>query len=160
MFDRENIELASKYYTSLNLVTFRTLLSDLKALAEAELVVCTFSSNVCRYVYELMQSKNDLIDPHFKIRSLDRHFYADSFNTFTKLAILNHEPKDAKEIEIKKGDIMSIFCSEDTKMENVGNLWNGYMKGTNLRTKKFGLFPAYKVINYYTRTKDLDKPTC
>lgn len=144
----------------MNRETFLRLLVDLYTLAEADFVVCTFSSNVCRFVYELMQGQNGLVDPHYRIRSLDRHFYADSFNTFTKLAVLDHKPQNSDEIEIKAGDILSIFCAEDSGLVNVGNLWNGYMKGMNIRTKKFGIFPSYKCITFYARTNDINKIDC
>ena len=126
-------------------------------MSHAEYVVCTFTSNVCRYVYELMQSQidNSQIDASFRIKSLDNHFYVDSFNTFTKIAIMDHMPKNSNELEIKKGDIIEFHCREPARHNKnlFCNLRNGYMKGINQRTDKKGILPAYKVVNYFTSPK-------
>lgn len=159
-YDKDNINSASKFAQEFNRETFLRLLVDIYTLSQADFVVCTFSSNVCRFVYELMQGQNGLVDPHYRIRSLDRHFYADSFNTFTKLAVLDHKPQNGNEIELKAGDLISILCTEGSELINVGSLWNGYMKGTNIRTKKSGLFPSFKVKTFYARTNSLPKNDC
>ena len=99
-----------------------------------------------------MQSKKREIDNSYRVKSLDNHFYVDSFNTITKKAISDHTPKSDDEIELRKGDIISSLVKESPIYQAFSaNLWNGYMKGTNLRTMKTGIFPTYKVIEFYIR---------
>lgn len=125
----------------------------MNSLSQADYVVCTFTSNICRYVYEMMQSKeSDQIDASLRIKSLDHHYFVSSFNVFTKLAIMDHEAENkSNEIELKKGDIIAVHAVENANLlETSINLWNGYMKGINQRTNKKGIFPSYKVSEYYT----------
>ena len=99
-----------------------------------------------------MQSQTREIDNSYRVKSLDNHYYVDSFNTITKKAILDHSPKRENEIELRKGDIISSLVKEDKiYLAFSANLWNGYMKGTNQRTMKTGIFPSYKVIEFYAR---------
>lgn len=142
---------ASKYTEEPLLETFQGLLIDLKILSEAEYVVCTMTSNVCRYVYELMQGQQRYIDPHYRIKSLDSHFHVHTFNTITKVVVLPHRKAKRNEINLKTGDIIYMPVLHSPTNEYDANLWNGYMKGTNLRTNKRGLFPSYKVKNYYSK---------
>ena len=58
------------------------------------------------------------------------------------------------EIDLNTGDIIYMIVLHSPTNEFDVNLWNGYMKGTNLRTGKRGLFPSYKVKNYYLRFKN------
>ena len=105
-----------------------------------------------------MQGQNDdgKIDASFRIKSLDNHFYVNSFNSFTKIAIMDHVPKNSDELELQKGDIIEFNCRE--LYGNYGknlfcNLRNGYLKGINQRTDKKGILPSYKVVNYFATTK-------
>ncbi len=128
---------------------------DLSILSEAEYVVCTHSSNVCRLVYELMQAQNRLEDAHFRIKSLDTEFFATNFNVMTKVAIKNHKSSNFHEIDLKIGDIIYVFVEQDRQNRYVGNLWNGYTKGKNMQTNRVGLFPTFKVSNYFV-CKNID----
>lgn len=47
---------------------------DIMKLANADFLVCTFSSNVCRLAYELMQTKHDE-DASWRFNSLDDIYY-------------------------------------------------------------------------------------
>lgn len=143
--------MASKYTEQPLLKTFHALLVDLTILSEAEYVVCTFTSNVCRFVYELMQGQNRIIDPHYRIKSLDSHFHVHTFNTITKIAVTAHSKKNHNEIDLEVGDILYMTVRHSPKNEYDVNNWDGYIKGTNLRTQKSGVFPSYKVKNYYTK---------
>ena len=154
MYNKIRIKDALSYKKKLTKKTFEGLLVDTTILSKADFVVCTHSSNVCRFVYELMQSQpNKLIDPHYRIKSLDNHYYITNFNTITKVAIMDHYPinrsKKSKEISLKIGDVINIFLEQHGKNIYTGYIHNGYIKGKNLRTKKTGLFPSYKVISYF-----------
>jgi glycoprotein 6-alpha-L-fucosyltransferase len=148
------VKKAQGYTQSLTRDKFLELLVNLYSLSQADYVVCTFTSNLCRFVYELMQSQeNQELEASFRIKSLDNHFYADSFNTFTKLVIIDHAPRRSNEIVLKKGDIIAFKVEESKDLSLTGNLWNGYMMGINQRTNKKGIFPSYKVVDYFTNTK-------
>lgn len=61
-----------------------------------------------------------------------------SFNYIFRIhiAVLPHTPKDPSEMELVFGDKISV----------AGNHWNGYSKGTNLRTNQVALYPTFKVV--------------
>ena len=137
-----------------NIDDFLNFLVDVYILSRADFLVCTFTSNVGRFAYELMQSYNREMDNSFKVKSLDNNYYFNSFNTFTKLVILDHTPNNIDEIELKIGDIIILFVRESPKyLAYSANIWNGYMQGTNERTMKNGKFPSYKVVDWFVKTK-------
>ena len=97
------------------------------------------------------------IDPHYRIKSLDNHYYVHLFNTISKVAIIDHYPVYHKnrnriknEISLRVGDVINIFLLQNFQNFYTGYIHNGYMKGKNLRTNEIGLFPSYKVISYIT----------
>ena len=154
LYNKIRIKDALSYKKKLTKKTFDGLLVDASILSNANFVVCTHSSNVCRFVYELMQSQqNKSIDPHYRIKSLDNHYYVTNFNTISKVAIMDHYPgyrskQTNKEISLKFGDVINIFLEQHGQYIYTGYAHNGYIKGKNLRTKKTGMFPSYKVIPY------------
>ena len=113
--------------------SFQTALLDIFLLSQCDYLVCTFSSNVCRMAYELMQVR--YVDASWRFKSLDDMFYFHGQNPHTAEAIQDHIPESKEEIELKVGDSVVINY----------NLWNGYYIGTNTRTEKLGLFPSYKI---------------
>lgn len=88
------------------------------------------------------------MDNSFRVKSLDNHYYVDGFKTFTKKVIADHMPKTQEEIELKKGDIISLKAN-DQPLKYTANLLNGFMIGTNQRTKRKDKFPPYKVVEFY-----------
>lgn len=108
---------------------------DIYFLSQCDFVVCTFSSQICRLVYELMQTRYS--DGSWRFKSLDDVYFFGGQRPHNVLAVFDHSPLYSYEIEMKKGDLIGL----------AGNHWNGYSKGTNVRTKRSGLFPSYKVIN-------------
>ncbi|XP_046913120.2 alpha-(1,6)-fucosyltransferase [Dermatophagoides farinae] len=115
--------------------SLKNIILDVWMLSETDYIVCTFSSQVCRLAYELMQSKNPAIDRSNNFFSLDDIYYFGGQNSHNQIAILDHEAatKDS-EINIKRGDIIGI----------AGNHWNGYSKGINRVTQQDGLYPGFK----------------
>jgi glycoprotein 6-alpha-L-fucosyltransferase len=109
---------------------------DIYYLSKCDYLVCTFSSQVCRMSYELMQIRYG--DASWRFKSLDDIYYFGGQNSHYVIAVANHKPQSVDEIEIKIGDKIGI----------AGNHWNGYSKGTNMRTNQMGLFPSYKVKDY------------
>ena len=102
-----------------------------------------FNSKICRLVYELMQSTND--DYPHKLQSVDDSYYyyiQGWFVSNNQQALLNHQPRNKDEIELKIGDIISIPGTGNPDRKT--NLLNGYSLGKNLRTVQTGLYPSYK----------------
>ncbi|KAF5294267.1 hypothetical protein FQR65_LT10853 [Abscondita terminalis] len=106
---------------------------DIHVLSKSDFIVCTFSSNICRLAYGLMQI--DHVDASSKVASLDKMYVYSQQNADVRKAILRHQAQTAKEIDLLSGDTIHIS----------DNHWNGYSTGSNLRTKKRGLFPSFKV---------------
>merc|ERR1719422_2359220 len=119
------------------------IVSNVKILSQCDYVVCTFSSNICRLVYKMMQGANE--DYQHKLQSVDDSFYyfiTGFFVSTNQQAVLNHVPRNKDEIELKIGDVISIPGSKNRNRKT--NLLNGYSIGRNLRTGKTGLYPSYK----------------
>ena len=126
---------------------------DIHFLSDADFLVCTFSSNICRLAYELMQYKYPDRDISSRVRSLDTEFYFLSDIQNYKKAIMNNSingstPYDSKnQLEFIKGDIIYTDIYNGLKYE--GYKLNGYIYGKNLRTEQSGHFPSYKVLPFF-----------
>ncbi|CAD5121378.1 DgyrCDS9898 [Dimorphilus gyrociliatus] len=105
---------------------------DIHFLSKSDFLVCTFSSQVCRVAYEIMQTLHP--DASARFRSLDDIYYYGGQNAHNQVAIANHQAQDG-EIELRVGDTIGI----------AGNHWDGYSKGLNRRSSRTGLYPSYKV---------------
>ena len=121
----------SRRYSHLSL---QGIIIDIHFLSLCDYLVCTFSSQVCRVAYELMQVQNFDASTHFS--SLDDIYYYGGQNPNPQIAIYTHIPKNKEEIELQLDDKIEVF----------GNHWDGYSKGRNLRTGLVGLYPSFKVI--------------
>jgi glycoprotein 6-alpha-L-fucosyltransferase len=108
------------------------IIKDVFALAACDYLVCTFSSQICRLAYELMQSRH--ADASGRFVSLDDSYYYGGGNDVIEIAATSHIPRNDQEIELKVGDRIHVY----------GNHWNGLSKGENLRISKRGLYPSYK----------------
>lgn len=74
-----------------------------------------------------------------KFKSLDDIYYYGGQKARYQKAVIPHTPTKSDEIELNVGDEISV----------AGNHWNGFSKGTNLRTYKTGLYPTFKVCEIY-----------
>ncbi|XP_077299866.1 alpha-(1,6)-fucosyltransferase 8 [Arctopsyche grandis] len=109
------------------------IILDIHLLSLSDYLVCTFSSQVCRVAYEIMQSLH--VDASERFKSLDDIYYYGGQNPHNRVAVLPHNPKQRpQEMQMKVGDVIGI----------AGNHWNGYSKGSNRRTNQVGLFPSFK----------------
>uniref|UniRef100_A0A1I7XK46 Alpha-(1,6)-fucosyltransferase n=1 Tax=Heterorhabditis bacteriophora TaxID=37862 RepID=A0A1I7XK46_HETBA len=108
------------------------VVTDIRLLSQCDYLVCTFSSQVCRMGFELMQVLQG--DAGEKFHSLDDLYYYGGQYAHEQVAIENHEPENQNEIELQVGDTVGV----------AGNHWDGYSKGNNRRTGKTGLYPSYK----------------
>uniref|UniRef100_A0A182YJU6 Alpha-(1,6)-fucosyltransferase n=1 Tax=Anopheles stephensi TaxID=30069 RepID=A0A182YJU6_ANOST len=109
------------------------IILDIHLLSLSDYLVCTFSSQVCRVAYEIMQSMYP--DASGRFRSLDDIYYYGGQNSHNREVVLPHDPNSHDEIQLRAGDLVGV----------AGNHWNGYSKGKNLRTNQVGLFPSFKV---------------
>jgi len=109
------------------------ILLDIHLLSLSDHLVCTFSSQVCRVAFELMQSYN--AQAAYSFTSLDDVYYYGGQNPHSAVAVIEHKPGKKGELLLQVGDAVSV----------AGNHWDGYSKGRNLRTKQVGLYPSFKV---------------
>lgn len=124
--------------------SLRGVILDIHFLSLCDYLVCTFSSQVCRVAYEMMQTMHGDASQFFK--SLDDIYYFGGQNGHNVEAIESHTMKlDDKQaqIEMQPRDIIGI----------AGNHWDGYSKGKNSRTGKTGLFPSYKALDTVVRVE-------
>ncbi|KAK3595505.1 hypothetical protein CHS0354_021604 [Potamilus streckersoni] len=121
--------------------SLRGVIIDIHFLSLCNYLVCTFSSQVCRVAYEMMQTMHGDASSYFK--SLDDIYYFGGQNAHNMEVIESNVPRDDSEIELQPKDLIGI----------AGNHWDGYSKGINRRTGKNGLFPSYKVQNKVLRAK-------
>ncbi|CAJ0960582.1 unnamed protein product, partial [Mesorhabditis belari] len=109
------------------------VVTDIQLLSRCDYLVCTFSSQVCRMGYELMQVRRPDGEA---FHSLDDLYYYGGQHDHQQIVIEDHVPERDNEIELKVGDSVGV----------AGNHWDGYSKGKNRRTQRQGLYPSYKVI--------------
>lgn len=109
------------------------IILDIHLLSLCDYLVCTFSSQVCRVAYEIMQAKYP--DASARFKSLDDIYYYGGQNSHNRVAVLPHHPRNHDELFLKVGDLIGV----------AGNHWDGYSKGKNVRTNQVGLFPSFKV---------------
>uniref|UniRef100_A0A5S6QY29 GT23 domain-containing protein n=1 Tax=Trichuris muris TaxID=70415 RepID=A0A5S6QY29_TRIMR len=92
------------------------IVTDIHFLSLSNYLVCTFSSQVCRLAYERMQHFHG--DAGYSFRSLDDIYYFGGQREHTWVAVMDHVPRTSGEIELRRGDQISI----------AGNHWDGYSK--------------------------------
>ncbi|CAG4961602.1 unnamed protein product [Colias eurytheme] len=131
-------------------VSLTGLLVDLHLLALCDHIVCTFSSQVGRVAYEMMQTNR--LDASLAFQSLDDIYYFGGQNAHDRRALLPHVPSEPNEIALQEGDLIGI----------AGNHWNGFGRGTNKRTNQNGLIPWYKTADHlvlypFPEYKQVDK---
>eukprot|EP00096_Caligus_rogercresseyi_P003003 TRINITY_DN1549_c0_g1_i1.p1 TRINITY_DN1549_c0_g1~~TRINITY_DN1549_c0_g1_i1.p1 ORF type:complete len:579 (+),score=159.11 TRINITY_DN1549_c0_g1_i1:458-2194(+) len=112
--------------------SLKGVITDIHLLSKADYLVCTFSSQVCRIAYEILQHRYP--DGHDRFKSLDDIWYFGGQDEHQQEAISPHEPHSKDEIELKVGDVIGV----------AGNHWDGTNKGKNLRTRRIGLYPEFK----------------
>ncbi|XP_067847435.1 alpha-(1,6)-fucosyltransferase isoform X3 [Heptranchias perlo] len=113
--------------------SLRGVILDIHFLSQADFIVCTFSSQVCRVAYEIMQTLHPDASAYF--RSLDDIYYFGGQNAHNQIAIYPHKPQTPEEIPLEPGDLIGV----------AGNHWDGYSKGVNRKVGRTGLYPSYKV---------------
>lgn len=120
--------VSSRYSDS----SLRGVIQDIHMLSISDYLVCTFSSQVCRIAYEIMQQRH--VDASNRFKSLDDIWYYGGQDEHQQEAVMSHRPNHQGEIELKVGDVLGV----------AGNHWDGFNKGRNHRTNRVGLYPEYK----------------
>lgn len=123
------------------------IIFDLHLLSLSEYLVCTFSSNVGRLAYTLMQTMHPDASNQFKSLDSVYVYNGPKFSVaHNRKAVLSHHPKNHSEIDLNVGDLIGWY---GYRVDNIMNKYhepgNGYSIGRNLRTNQYGLFPTFKV---------------
>lgn len=124
--------------------SLRGVILDIYFLSRSDFLVCTFSSQVCRVAYEMMQSLHP--DASSLFVSLDDVYYFGGQNSHLQEALYAHTPRSPDDLALLPGDLVAV----------AGNHWDGNSKGVHQRSGKTGLYPSYKVrekvetVNYPT----------
>lgn len=113
---------------------FLGIITDIVFLSHSHYLVCTFSSNVGRAAYALMQTKHG--DAAHLFRSLDDSFYFHGQSKQYTRATANHTARDATELSFQEGDRLQVL----------GNHWNGLSMAIHVATGLRGLFPSIKAV--------------
>uniref|UniRef100_A0A8C2CBV7 Alpha-(1,6)-fucosyltransferase n=1 Tax=Cyprinus carpio TaxID=7962 RepID=A0A8C2CBV7_CYPCA len=113
--------------------SLRGVILDIHFLSQTDFLVCTFSSQVCRVAYEIMQTLHPDASAFF--RSLDDIYYFGGQNAHNQIAIYPHQARTPEDIPMEPGDVIGV----------AGNHWDGYSKGVNRKLGRTGLYPSYKV---------------
>ncbi|ESO07379.1 hypothetical protein HELRODRAFT_170715 [Helobdella robusta] len=152
LYDKKVVKLARgrKRYTKLSL---EGIIKDIHFLSKSDYLVCTFSSQICRLSYELMQTYHT--DGANRVQSLDDIYYYAGQVHMKYVARVQHIPKFTNSLidpyekdgnnsyrDVKCRQLM-MAVGDEIKIH--GNHWDGYSLGTNVRTAKTGLFPSYKI---------------
>ncbi|MCL4117072.1 UNVERIFIED_CONTAM: hypothetical protein GTU68_066300 [Idotea baltica] len=127
-----NIAKTAAVATRYSDASLQGIIADIHFLSLTDYLVCTFSSQVCRIAYEIMQSLRP--DAAFRFRSLDDIYYYGGQNAHNQKARFAHTPRKPEEMTLNVGDTIGV----------AGNHWNGFSKGVNRRSKQNALYPSYK----------------
>lgn len=111
------------------------IILDIHLLSLSDHLVCTFSSQVCRVAYEIMQTLYP--DAAHRFKSLDDIYYYGGQNPHNRLVVIPHKARNHDEMHMQPGDLVGV----------AGNHWDGFSKGKNTRTNQAGLFPSFKVVD-------------
>lgn len=111
------------------------IILDFHLLSQTDYLVCTFSSNVCRLAYEIMQTF--FTDASHRVKSLDDVYWYYLQTEHYSEAVVAHRPKNKGEITMEIGDVIKVNS----------NHWDGYSIGMNKRTNETGAFPSFKVVD-------------
>lgn len=156
-FDRSYVRDANQPSERRN--TNRALIGfllDVYYLSRSQFLVCTFSSNVCRLVYELMQAgrSSPTADMSNRFKSLDiPYMFFPYSDRLLKIAILDNQPvetdrNEKRELTFLANEILTPSIENLRGTNYDGDSFTGYMLGFNSKNQE-GLIPLYKVREYF-----------
>lgn len=120
--------VSSRYNTN----SLMGVIKDIHLLAQTDYLVCTFSSQVCRIAYEIMQQRFPDASGFFK--SLDDIWYYGGQDEHQQEVVRPHKSGGRADLDLEVGDVLGV----------AGNHWNGFNKGRNHRNNRVGLYPEFK----------------
>uniref|UniRef100_A0A914WG70 GT23 domain-containing protein n=1 Tax=Plectus sambesii TaxID=2011161 RepID=A0A914WG70_9BILA len=136
MMANEKIAASARLDTRYNEKSLYGIITDIHILSKTNYLVCTFSSQVCRLAYELMQARS-FEDKGMNFHSLDDIYYYGGQLGRELTVVEAHSAQRPAEIDLKEGDVVKYEA----------NLQNGYSIGRNARTNRRGQFPSFKTID-------------
>lgn len=142
MFNNSATEIAGSFQKRFSKTGLESIIFDLHFLSNADYLVCTFSSNICRLAYELLSAKK----PDFSqlARSLDVHYYNYFEIKNYQIAVVdNHDPT----FRFKRGDLVEKFIFSGHTFQ--GYHYNGIAHMRMAETTKGGVYASYKTRDYY-----------
>ncbi|CAH8505084.1 unnamed protein product [Heterobilharzia americana] len=123
-------EAKSKYKNYTFYDSIMGIVVDILLLSKTDYIVCTFSSQVCRLAYELMQSNYlEFGDASQQFHSLDDIYYFGGQQSSPYEVII---PDDENNLQL--GELVHFY----------GNHWNGYSKVEKLNSNRRIIAPAFK----------------
>lgn len=113
-------------------------LMDIFTLAHCDFVVCTFSSNVCRLVYELKMAVNPL-GYHDEVLTLDAEYYLVDPPLLYRQAVLPHVDRSNQDNNVDPRDMIwdASFYDKDRS--------KGWIRGRNEKTGRSVRVPRFKL---------------
>lgn len=134
IFNMEASKEAESRQTRYSLSSLFGIITDIFLLSKSDFLVCTFTSNVGRLAYELMQTERP--DASHRVKSLDYRYQNFAENDRKFKVLLPHVPRSFQEVEIEKEhDVIVHYDFEK----------NGLFRLKNNGMGKSGFVPAYKV---------------
>ncbi|CAF1129035.1 unnamed protein product [Rotaria sordida] len=124
----QSAQLHTRYGTE----SLKGVLLDVHFLSLCDYLVCTFSSQICRVAYEVMQQR--VVDGAWRVQPLDDVYYFGGQNAHNQRAIISHKAIWPNEFSFDRGDIIGTE----------GNHWDGFSKGSDKTNGQSGLYPTYK----------------
>ncbi|CAG2101298.1 unnamed protein product [Medioppia subpectinata] len=151
--------------------SLRHIILDVWLLSESDFLVCTFSSQVCRLAYELMQTGTDhkVPDKSNAYHSFDAMYYFGGQRAHNRIAVLSHRQSHRQELELRVGDIIespsSFYAGDpyanDTWPDGLGALTpkgkrRMYETGRQLR-HRYGQWLGVSPKTIYQRSAQLNR---
>ncbi|CAF3674670.1 unnamed protein product [Adineta steineri] len=124
----QSAQLNSRYGTE----SLKGVLLDIHFLSLTDYLVCTFSSQICRVAYEVMQQR--VVDGAWRVQPLDDVYYFGGQNAHNQRAFMSNKANWPNEFNFERGDIIGTE----------GNHWDGFSKGSDKTSGQTGLYPSYK----------------
>ncbi|CAH8527557.1 unnamed protein product [Schistosoma bovis] len=132
---------------SLSVSSLNNAIIDIIALSMTDFLVCTFSSNICRLAYELMQTRHvDLGDATQLIHSIDMLFHEEDYRRMKfdviipDMKVLNRQrtlfEKTRKFLKDKwKADVKRMLDAENSLFKTKTTYYQRCQAGVKLREK-------------------------
>ena len=119
------------------------MLFDLYFLSQADHLVCTFTSNICRLAYELLLSTSS--DTYRLVKSLDTHYFNHFGQEHWRIAVLDNRAHDFR---FERGRLIKKKILEHANFEGYRHdgFIIGELQGSN---GQGGVVESYKTKDFY-----------